>query len=129
MAAMLELPRLRAFPNVSARVRPAGLVPPRRLRTGVELAGGGSRAPAPAAAAAQQPPRLPAPCPLKQARPDTLQPLLPPSPTAPRPQASYTSSRNRQWHVFTVLERQKPSAPALKRVFLRWGGANPAAQA
>ena len=33
--------------------------------------------------------------------------------------AAYASSRNRQWHIYTVTERDKPHSPALKRVFLR----------
>ncbi|KAL4525084.1 hypothetical protein Ndes2526A_g07171 [Nannochloris sp. 'desiccata'] len=35
------------------------------------------------------------------------------------PNATYSSSRNLQWHIYTITERDRPSAPALKRVFLR----------
>lgn len=35
------------------------------------------------------------------------------------PNATYSSSRNRQWHIYSVTERQKPHSAALRRVFLR----------
>ena len=35
------------------------------------------------------------------------------------PHVSYASSRNRQWHIYTVNEREKPHSSALRRVFLR----------
>lgn len=34
-------------------------------------------------------------------------------------QASYSCSRNRQWHIYTVAEKKSPQSMALKRVFLR----------
>lgn len=34
-------------------------------------------------------------------------------------QVAYSSSRNRQWHVYTVMERKSRASLALKRVFLR----------
>ncbi len=36
-------------------------------------------------------------------------------------QISYASSRNRQWHIYTVTERRNRHSLALKRVFLRCG--------
>lgn len=35
------------------------------------------------------------------------------------PNATYSSSRNLQWHIYAITERDRPSAAALKRVFLR----------
>jgi acetyl-CoA carboxylase/biotin carboxylase 1 len=35
------------------------------------------------------------------------------------PNATYSSSRNLQWHIYSITERDRPSAPALKRVYLR----------
>jgi hypothetical protein len=35
---------------------------------------------------------------------------------------SYSSSRNRQWHIYSVSERKNRTSLALKRVFLRWAG-------
>ena len=35
------------------------------------------------------------------------------------PQVTYTSSRNRQWHIYSLTERSRPQAPALRRLFLR----------
>lgn len=35
------------------------------------------------------------------------------------PQVAYTSSRNRQWHIYSLTERSKPHSPALRRMFLR----------
>ena len=34
---------------------------------------------------------------------------------------TYACSRNRQWHVYTVMERKHRHSAALKRVFLRLG--------
>lgn len=53
-----------------------------------------------------------------------LEPLLPPTLQATLPpmgplQVAYSSSRNRQWHVYTVMERKNRASLALKRVFLR----------
>lgn len=53
---------------------------------------------------------------LEQLLPPTRQAALPP--TGPL-QVAYSSSRNRQWHIYTVMERKNRASLALKRVFLR----------
>ena len=45
------------------------------------------------------------------------------------PQVSYSSSRNRQWHFYSVSERKNRTSLALKRVFLRWADIPAAAPA
>ena len=45
------------------------------------------------------------------------------------PQVSYSSSRNRQWHIYSVSERKNRTSLALKRVFLRWADIPAAAPA
>lgn len=36
-------------------------------------------------------------------------------------QVSHTPSRNRQWHMYSTMERKNMHSISLKRVFLRWG--------
>ena len=50
-------------------------------------------------------------------------PPPPPPPPLPRVQVAYASSRNRQWHIYTVMERKDARSLALKRVFVRCAAA------
>lgn len=91
MAATLELQRLRAFDQVGARPPPAHI--PTAFHTAARPEAGPTVTP--------------------HIHTHTLPPCASP------PQVSYTSSRNRQWHIYTLMERKNRHSLPLKRVFLR----------
>ena len=109
MAATLELQRLRAFNQ--ARTARHGTARHGTARHGMAGAGASQGRPLQASR------RLP-PCTIAVARP--LCTCAHPSAVLRScPQVSYTSSRNRQWHIYSVTERKHRHSLALKRVFLR----------